>query len=298
MKQIAILSGKGGTGKTILAACFAFLSQNKIIVDCDVDAANLHILLHPKMKSKGEFKGSHLAVIDDDECTVCGICESVCRFEAITGTTIDPVACEGCEVCFHMCPEGAIRMEKVVDGEWYVSGTPYGPFVHAKLGPGRPNSGKLVSLIRQKALEIALKGNYEYVIIDGPPGMGCPVISTLSRIDLALITTEPTLSGIHDMDRVIQVANHFGVKAAVCINKHDLNPRMSQDVEKYCHEKSIAMVGKVRFDRVVPQSISQCVPLVEFSNDGVSEDIRKVWNNVLNVMNEAPENEVHNHDIM
>ena len=298
MKQIAVLSGKGGTGKTILTACFASLSLNKIMLDCDVDAANLHILLHPDIKSKEEFKDSCLAVIDDKKCTECGICESVCRFEAIMGKKIDPVACEGCEVCFHMCPEDAIRMDKVVDGEWYVSETSYGPFVHARLGPGRPNSGKLVSLIRQKAQEIALQGNYEYVIIDGPPGMGCPVISTLSGVDLALITTEPTLSGIHDMDRVIQLANHFGIKAAVCINKHDLNSRMCQEIEKYCLEKNIDMVGKVRFDRVVPESVSQCIPVVEFSNNGVSEDIRRVWSNVLNVMGEVPENEVHDHDIM
>lgn len=287
MKQIALLSGKGGTGKTILAACFASLFRNKIMIDCDVDAANLHILLHPEIEFREEFKSSHLAVIDYDKCTECGICESACRFDAISEIKIDSIACEGCEVCFRICPEDAIHMEEKVDGEWYVSRTKYGPFVHARLGPGRPNSGKLISLIRQRALKIANQNSCDYAIIDGPPGIGCPVISTLSGVDLALITVEPTLSGIHDMDRVIQVADHFHIKVAICINKHDLNPQMSQDIEKYSQDKNISMVGKIRFDRIVPESISQCVPVVEFSKNGITEDIMRVWKNVLNLLEEA-----------
>lgn len=287
MKQIAVLSGKGGTGKTILAACFASLFKNKIMVDCDVDAANLHILLHPEIEFREEFKCSRLAVIDDDKCTKCGICESACRFDAISETKVDPIACEGCEVCFRLCPENAIHMEEKVDGEWYVSKTKYGPFVHARLGPGRPNSGKLISLIKQKALEIASQNRYSHIIIDGPPGIGCPVISTLSGVDLALITVEPTISGIHDMARVIQVADHFHIKTAICINKYDLNRHMSWEIEKYSQDKDISMAGKIRFDRTVPESISQCIPVVEFSENGITEDIIGVWKGVLNLLNEA-----------
>lgn len=284
MKQIAVVSGKGGTGKTVIAASFAALASNNVIVDCDVDAANLYILLQPEIVHRTEFKGSKIAVINYDKCTECGVCESVCRFDAISGTIIDPIACEGCEVCYHMCPENAIFMEEKVDGEWYVSKTKYGPFVHARLGAGRPNSGKLVSLIKQGALEIAREENHQYVIIDGPPGMGCPVISSLSGVDIALVTTEPTLSGLHDMERVIQVAHHFNIKAAVCINKHDLNTQMSQEIEKYCHEKELPMMGKIPFDGIVPESISQCIPVVEFSNNSVSKEIRILWNNLLKLL--------------
>ncbi len=284
MKQIAIVSGKGGTGKTVIAASFAFLAAKGVIVDCDVDAANLYILLHPEKESKTEFKGSKVAKIDDTKCAKCGICESVCRFDAISQTVVDPIACEGCEVCFHACPENAIAMKEKVDGEWYVSRTKYGPFVHAQLGAGRPNSGKLVSLIKQIAMKIVLNGDYNHIIIDGPPGMGCPVISALSGVDIALIVTEPSLSGLHDMERVIQVANHFQVKSAICINKFDLNVKMSQKIERYSSEKRIPILGKIPFDRVVQESVAQCVPVVEFENNGVSMGIKNVWSNLLNLL--------------
>ncbi|NWF52770.1 MAG: 4Fe-4S binding protein, partial [Nitrospirae bacterium] len=209
MKQIVVISGKGGTGKTILTASFASLAKNKVMADCDVDAADLHLLLQPEIKERHEFRSGVTATIDKELCQGCGECISVCRFNAISEDfTVDPISCEGCTICSYVCPAGAIKLEENISGEWFVSETKYGPFVHAKLGIAEENSGKLVSVVRQKAKEIAEKENLDYVIIDGPPGIGCPVIASLANVDLAMIVTEPTLSGIHDMERVAQVSKH------------------------------------------------------------------------------------------
>ena len=256
MKQLVIISGKGGTGKTIITASIATLAQNKVMVDCDVDAANLYLLLHPEIQETHQFIGGKKAHIDVEKCTLCGECIDVCRFEAITEKEdgeiiIDPISCEGCGVCSHICPVEAIEMEKSVSGECFVSRTKYGPFVHARLGIGEENSGKLVTEVRKKAKEIADKNNLDFIIIDGPPGIGCPVISSLSGTDLALVVTEPTLSGIHDMERVVQVAHHFKTQTACCINKYDLNLQNSKKIESWCKKNSIPLIGKIPFDEQV-----------------------------------------------
>jgi len=212
MKEVVILSGKGGTGKTSLAACFAVLSEDSVICDCDVDAADLHLLLSPLETEKHEFRSGQTACIDPERCTVCGLCQDECRFDAIHDFVVDPSHCEGCGFCSHICPEGAISMQENLAGHWFVSRTRQGPMVHARLGIAEENSGKLVTAVRNEARRIAQEQSLEYIITDGPPGIGCPVISSLSGAKLALIVTEPTLSGMHDMERVIGVSQHFQVR--------------------------------------------------------------------------------------
>ena len=281
MKQIVVISGKGGTGKTVLTASLASLSKNKVMVDCDVDAADLHLLLRPIIKEKHEFRSGKTAKIDKELCQECGECLSVCRFEAISEDfTVDPVSCEGCTICSHVCPAGAIVMEENVSGEWFVSETKYGPLVHAKLGIAEENSGKLVAKVRQIAKDIAEKERRDYVIIDGPPGIGCPVIASLSGVDLALIVTEPTLSGMHDMERVVQVSKHFGVSTKVVINKYDLNPKNSETIKQICEQADIEVVALLPFSRQVSESIVQGIPLVEFSRNGIAGDIALLWERI------------------
>ena len=289
MKQVVIISGKGGTGKTVISASFATLAQNKVMVDCDVDAANLYLLLHPEVQEIHDFIGGKKAVLNLERCTQCGECIKICRFSAIHETdkgeiVIDPISCEGCAVCSHICPVDAIKMEKNKSGEWYVSLSKYGPFVHAKLGVGEENSGKLVTEVRKKAKEMAEKENRDFILIDGPPGIGCPVIASLSGTDMALAVTEPTFSGIQDMERAIQMAHHFGIKTACCINKYDLNPLNSADIEKWCQKHSIPLLGKIPFDKEVTESIVQSIPLIEYSKNSASEEIKKIWKNLLNLL--------------
>ncbi|MCG2722940.1 MAG: ATP-binding protein [Thermodesulfovibrionales bacterium] len=281
MKQIVIISGKGGTGKTVLTASFAALAKNKVMADCDVDAADLHLLLKPEIKERHEFRSGKTAVIKRELCQDCGECISVCRFDAISKDfEIDPVSCEGCAICSFICPAEAIRMEENVSGEWFISETKYGPLVHARLGIAEENSGKLVSIVRQKAKEIAEKENLDYVIIDGPPGIGCPVIASLANVDLALIVTEPTLSGIHDMERVAQVSKHFNVVTKVVINKYDINPANSEDIKKNCQKEDIEVAALLPFSRQVSESIVQGVPIVEFCSDGIAHDISLLWERI------------------
>jgi len=281
MKQIVVISGKGGTGKTVLTASLASLSKNKVMVDCDVDAADLHLLLKPEIKERHEFRSGVTARIDKDICQECGECLSVCRFEAISEDfTVDPVFCEGCTICSHVCPAGAIVMEENVAGEWYLSETKYGPLVHAKLGIAEENSGKLVAKVRQIAKDIAEKERRDYIIIDGPPGIGCPVIAALSGVDLALIVTEPTLSGMHDMERVAQVSKHFGVSTKVVINKYDLNLKNSETIKQICERSDIEVVALLPFSRQVSESIVQGIPLVEFSRNGIAGDIALLWERI------------------
>jgi MinD superfamily P-loop ATPase len=281
MKQIVVISGKGGTGKTVLTASFASLAGNKVMADCDVDAADLHLLLKPEIKERHEFRSGVTARIDKDICQECGECISVCRFEAISEDfMVDPVSCEGCTVCSHVCPEGAIIMEENVSGEWYISDTKYGALVHAKLGIAEENSGKLVAKVRQIAKEIAEREEKDYVIIDGPPGIGCPVIAALSGVDLALIVTEPTLSGMHDMERVAQVSKHFRVPTKVVINKYDLNPKNSETIKQICEQADMEVVARLPFSRQVSESIVQGIPLVEFSRNGIAGDIALLWGRI------------------
>ncbi|MFH1436868.1 MAG: ATP-binding protein [Pseudomonadota bacterium] len=285
MKQIAVISGKGGTGKTIIAASFACLAGKKVLIDCDVDASNLHILLRPETVRQSEFSGSQIAVIHNDTCLPCGLCESYCRFGAIVDSQIDPMSCEGCGVCFHTCPERAITMEEKVDGIWFVSETKYGPFVHARLGAGRPNSGKLVSLLKREAADIARNGDFDYIVVDGPPGIGCPFISTLSGVDVALVVTEPTLSGLHDLERAVKTADHFDVKSVVCINKHDLNERMSREIEATCGKQGIPVIGKISFSEAVQDAVNHCLPVLEYSSNGPAKEITMLWDNLVDYLN-------------
>lgn len=289
MKQLVVISGKGGTGKTIISAAFATLAQNKVMVDCDVDAANLYLLLHPEIQERHQFIGGKKASLNLEKCTQCGECLSICRFSAIEEDNegeviIDPISCEGCAVCSHICPVQAIEMEDNISGEWFISRTKYGPFVHARLGIAEENSGKLVTEVRKKAKQMAEQSKADFVIIDGPPGIGCPVIASLSGTDMALVVTEPTLSGIHDMERVVQMAHHFRIQTACCINKHDINMRITKRIEDWCQKNSIPLVGKIHFDEEVTKSMVQGVPLTEYSENEASEEIKNMWKKISKVL--------------
>jgi len=285
MKQIVIISGKGGTGKTVIAASFAALAKNKVMVDCDVDAANLYLLLHPSIKTKEEFIGGKVAVLDQEKCTGCKRCVEVCRAQAISSTEdsiiIDPISCEGCSICSYICPVDAIKMKERISGKWYISDTKYGPMVHSRLGVAQENSGKLVTIVKQKAISIAEKQSLEYIIIDGAPGIGCPVIASIAQADLALIVTEPTMSGLYDADRVIQVSRHFGVPVKLVINKWDLNIEITDKIEKYCKDNDIDVVGRIPFDRSVVDAMVNGKTVVEYSNGEAKKAIVEVWNRVV-----------------
>ena len=282
MKQIVVISGKGGTGKSVLTASFASLAKNKVMADCDVDAADLHLLLHPAVKERHEFRSGKTAKLDKKLCNKCGKCIVACRFDAINdGLTIDPVSCEGCGLCSLICPVGAITMQENIAGEWFVSDTKYGPFVHAKLGIAEENSGKLVAKVRQIAKEIAEKKGLDHVIIDGPPGIGCPVIASLSGVDCALVVTEPTLSGLHDAKRVIEVAEHFKVPVKLVVNKYDLNTEMTDRIELFCVNKGFAVIGKIGFDRAIVESMVAGKTIVEHCRGTIREEIVKIWEELM-----------------
>ena len=281
MKQIVIISGKGGTGKTVLTASFAALAKNKVMADCDVDAADLHLLLNPKIKERYEFRSGKTARIDKKLCQQCGKCIVACRFDAIREDfVVDPISCEGCCLCSYICPADAIKMQENLSGEWYISDTKYGPFVHAKLGIAEENSGKLVTKVKQTAKEIAKRNNLDYIIVDGPPGIGCPVIASLSDADLALIVTEPTLSGMHDMQRILDVALHFKIATKVVINKYDLNEKNTKDIELICKNKNIDVVGRIPFSKKVSESIVESVPIIEYTKNSVVKEIISVWQKI------------------
>ncbi len=277
MQEIVILSGKGGTGKTTIVASFAVLARDKVLVDCDVDAADLHLLLQPNVKRSEEFWSGKTAYIDKKYCTGCGICEQVCRFDAIRNFKVDPVSCEGCGFCFHVCPEDTIRMENNLSGEWFICDTKYGPLVHARLGIAQENSGKLVALVRQEARKLAQEQGLGYILSDGPPGIGCPVISSLSGANLVLAVTEPTLSGMHDLDRVLGVCQHFGVPALVCINKYDINEENTSNIEKFCEAMGVEVISKLPFDNVVTEALVKGLPVVEYCEDGITREIENLW---------------------
>jgi MinD superfamily P-loop ATPase len=283
MRQIAVISGKGGTGKTVVTAALASLAKNKVMVDCDVDAADLHLLLHPEIKERHEFRGGLTAVIDKKLCKECGKCAQVCRFGSVNPDfSIEPFSCEGCALCGYICPYGAIRMEENVAGEWFVSDTEYGPFVHAKLGIAEENSGKLVAKIRQAARELAVKQALDYVIIDGPPGIGCPVIASLSGVDSALVVTEPTLSGLHDARRVMEVAEYFHVPVKLAVNKCDLNPIMTEKIEGFCRERNVPVVGKIAFDEMVVKALVARKNIIDYARCAAAEELSKIWEMLKN----------------
>jgi MinD superfamily P-loop ATPase len=277
MREIVVLSGKGGTGKTSIVGSLAALSRGKVLADCDVDAADLHLLLSPKVKQENEFWSGQVACIDEDKCTECGLCQELCRFDAIKDYKVDPVACEGCGFCFHICPVEAITMRENMSGHWFVSDTKYGPLVHARLGIAQENSGKLVAQVRQEARRIAQENGFDCIISDGPPGIGCPVISSLSGAGLALMVAEPTLSGIHDLERVLGVSRHFGVPTMVAVNKYDLNEENTRRIEDYCKSQGIKVAAKIPFDNAVTEAIVRGVPVVEYADGAVSREIEGLW---------------------
>jgi MinD superfamily P-loop ATPase len=285
MRELVVLSGKGGTGKTSIVGSLAALAGNRVMADCDVDAADLHLLLNPSIKQKEEFWSGQYAVIDSEKCTECGLCSELCRYNAINNFEVDPIACEGCGFCSHICPAGAINMKENMAGYLFISDTKYGPLVHAKLGIAQENSGKLVAKVRQQAKKLAAESGAEYIICDGPPGIGCPVVSSLSGATMALLVIEPTLSGIHDMERVLGVCRHFNVPAAVCINKFDINEDNTHDIENYCRDNNVEIAAKIPFDNVVTAAMVKGIPVVEFSEGAVTQEIIKLWEKLSQLLN-------------
>ncbi len=282
VREITVLSGKGGTGKTSVTASLAVLTRNVVITDCDVDAPDLHLLLKPEALEIQEFKASRVAVIDEEECIQCGKCEEYCRFDAIEKLAIDPVLCEGCGVCAYICPVAAIELEKRISGYAFISKTRYGPMSHALLNPGEENSGKLVSLVRKNAKKVAEKEDCQLIINDGPPGIGCPVIASLGGIDRGLIVVEPTLSGIHDMERALDLVSHFKIPSLVCINKYDLNEENTSKIVEFCRSNGVEVVGKIPFDPIVTESMVEGKPVAEYSPEcEVSKAIEELWKQTL-----------------
>ncbi|NPV50968.1 MAG: 4Fe-4S binding protein [Candidatus Methanofastidiosum sp.] len=286
MKQIAIVSGKGGTGKSSLALAFSSLAKNAVIADCDVDASNLHIVLNPTVLKTEEFIGSQIAQVDKNKCTNCMKCYLGCKFSAITKEIeIKESLCEGCGVCRLVCPEKAITMKDKVSGYTYISETRFGPLAHAFLKPGAESSGKLVNEVRKNAIEISIKNNKGLILIDGPPGIGCPLISTISGINLAIVVTEPTFSAIHDLERVFEVNKHFGVKSVVCINKSDINSFNTSKIREYCNLNDIIVIGEIPYDPIVNSAIVSRKTLIELSDSQLSSKIIEIWKKILEEIN-------------
>ncbi len=285
MKEIVVLSGKGGTGKTSIVAALAVLARSKVLADCDVDAADLHLLLEPKVREEKEFWSGQVASIDKEKCTECDLCQELCRFAAITDFNIDPISCEGCGFCYQVCPVDAITMKESMSGHSFISETKYGYLCHARLGIAEENSGKLVALVRQSAKSIAERENLDYILTDGPPGIGCPVISAISGASMALLVTEPTLSGIHDLERVLGVCRHFNIAALVCINKHDINQENTEKIERYCLKQGVDVASKIPFDNVVTEALIKRLPVIEYGNGRVSHEIEKLWRIIVQALN-------------
>jgi len=297
MKQLVILSGKGGTGKTSVTAAFAHLASlsdspvKAVLADADVDAANLELVLDSHVLERHEFWGGKVAEIDQATCVNGGDCADVCRFDAIHPGSfgglyeVDPIACDGCAACVYQCPTGSIKMKAQIAGEWFRSESLYGSLFHAALIPAQENSGKLVTLVKQNARLLAMDESYDMVLVDGPPGIGCPVISATSGADLALIVAEPTTAGVHDMHRVLQTIDHFGVQALICINKADIYPKGADEIEAFCSEKGIQMVGRIPFDLTVTEAMVRGKTVTAFAPKALaSQAIREIWEKVLEVL--------------
>ena len=281
MKEVVVLSGKGGTGKASIVGSFAALAKGTVLADCDVDAADLHLILQPVVQQRQEFWSGQVAAIDESKCTQCGLCQELCRFKAIRDFKVDRISCEGCGFCYHICPAEAITMKENLSGHWFISDTKYGSLVHARLGIAQENSGKLVAVVRQQAKAIAEKRKLDYIISDGPPGIGCPVISSLSGANLALLVTEPTLSGIHDLERVLGVCHHFNVPALVCINKYDINEENSRQIEIYCHSQGANVAAMIPFDNVFTEAMVHGVPVAEYTQNSVARQLKRLWQTIV-----------------
>jgi MinD superfamily P-loop ATPase len=291
MKQLVIISGKGGTGKTSIVAALSSLSENKVIVDCDVDAADMHLILDPKIIKEEEFIGGKNYTIDKEKCNNCSKCEEVCRFDAIGFIEgkyfIKPLKCESCGVCAYFCPIDAIDVGEQISGKWFISDTRNGTMVHARLNYAEDNSGKLVAKIREEAKIIAEDKKNELILIDGPPGIGCPVIASLTGTDLVLFVTEPTVSGIHDLKRIAQVVSHFKIKGMLCINKFDLNSEKVDELEDYCEKNSIEIVGKIPYDTDFTKAQISLKTIIEYSNGTSSTLIKEMWGKISNELSKV-----------
>ncbi|MEN8233157.1 MAG: ATP-binding protein [Thermodesulfobacteriota bacterium] len=281
MKEILVLSGKGGTGKTTITGSLAGLMDDNVLADCDVDAADLHLILAPRILEDNQFWSGVEASINPTLCNACGTCVDLCRFHALSlqeTAELLPFSCEGCGVCAQFCPEDAISLVDKNCGDWFISDTEYGPMVHARLGIGEENSGKLVSLVKKQARELAEKRSKRWILVDGPPGIGCPVIASMSGADFVLLVTEPTLSGFHDLNRVADLAKHFNVRTGVCINKWDLQPDYCNEIEQVCRNKDISVLARIPFDTSVVESIVHGQPLLKYSPDApATSAIRELW---------------------
>ncbi len=293
MKEIVVVSGKGGTGKTTIVASFAALADKKVLADCDVDAADLHLILNPEIRRRETFSGGKEAVIRQEDCIACGDCLERCRYEAIrvngqlagdASFAVDPFSCEGCGVCVHFCPEQAIDFEPRTSGEWFISETRHGPMVHARLGIAEENSGKLVTVVRKQASRIAIERRLDLVIIDGPPGIGCPVIASIGGTSLVLALTEPTRSGLHDLRRVVELASHFRVPVMVCTNKCDINPEMAEEIRQYVESAGLDLVGELPYDTVATEAQLAMKSVVEYSDSVLAAGVRQVWERVTSVL--------------
>jgi MinD superfamily P-loop ATPase len=279
MKELVVISGKGGTGKTSIMAAFSSLAGNKVLCDADVDAADLHLIMNPNVIRQTDFQSGNTAVINKDQCTECGLCREMCRFNAISADyNVNPIDCEGCGVCVYFCPEKAIDFPVSTCGEWFVSNTRFGPMVHARLGIAEENSGKLVTLVRQEARKLAEAKNLDLILTDGPPGVGCPVIASIGGARAVLIVTEPTVAGIHDMERVAQLASHFKVPAMICVNKFDLNLELTREIEKNAEENEIACLGRIPFDPIFTKAMIQAQTVFEYDGRSTAAGaIRGTW---------------------
>ncbi|MBN2243906.1 MAG: ATP-binding protein [Acidobacteria bacterium] len=285
MKEMVVISGKGGTGKTSLTASLASLSGASAIADCDVDASDLHLVLSPEVQRLESFKSGHEAVIRQDDCIACGTCMEKCRFNAVHEARrygrpslfkIDPLSCEGCGVCVRLCPEKAIDFPERTCGQWMVSETRYGPLVHARLAIGAENSGKLVSIVKNEARRIAKERDLPWIIVDGPPGIACPVIASITGASLALVVVEPTLSGKHDMERVFELTKHFDIPTLVVINKWEINPGIAGEIERGATSAGVPLAGKISYDNSVTAAQIKGIPVVEYGGPA-ARDIREIW---------------------
>jgi len=286
MTQIAVISGKGGTGKSSISAAFATLNGEVVLADCDVDAANLYLLFNPKHEEESVYIAGHKAFIDYDLCTNCGICESYCRFDAISvlnsKVVISAISCDGCLLCSRICPVNAIKMIQNDKSRMYTGSFRNGKMVYGRLAPGEENSGKLVNMVREKAKQTADENDLETIILDGPPGIGCPVISTITGVDKVVIVTEPTISGLHDMQRTVEMVHKFNLPSFVIINKYDLNSSMSEKIEEWCRLNEITIAGKLPFDRQMTDAMVQGKSITEFNPElNISKKIEIIWNQIV-----------------
>ncbi len=282
MKELVIISGKGGTGKTSITGSLAALAKNAVLADCDVDAADLHLILKPAIRTSHDFYSGHQAGIRTADCTACGICKTICRFDAISlhpdgRARIDPAACEGCGICVQFCPEQAIDFPDSLCGEWFISKTRFGPLIHARLGIAAENSGKLVSIVRKQAKQIATAIQARWILVDGPPGTGCPVIASITGSDAVLTVTEPTPSGEHDLLRVIQLARHFNLPVFVCINKWDINPAMAEKIEASAERAGALPLARIPYDRSITEAQLCGQSVVEHNEGNASQSIQILW---------------------